>query len=405
MSAGDRRSRLSWAVTIGVQVLGPLCGFATVWLFAKRGGAQLQGEFAQAKAWVDLLVAVGCFGFPQSIVYVVNRQGVAAGRLVRPTLLYGAVLFPIAALASFWFGPLRGESGMLLLAAAAAILIVHGILRGIVLTLRQDIGFALMSIAPAVGLFLFACLGHWNDLELLFLMASVPALLYGLWMVMPLLGRPAGADKLPLDALLSNGLEVFLQSVLTVLQPVLAYSLIHRFGGGEADVGLLHTGLFLIQGASIPISLLSPLLFARWTSREPSHVVRWLLIRWWRWLILGALAGIVLAIAIPPLIPLVLGSGYRLAENAVALLMVTLPLACQTRLASPALHASGSPRANTIAAAVRLVAMLGAGYAISALSGTALVGVAAGWSLAEVCGLLPVWWTMRSLVQGQGRRS
>lgn len=424
-----------WASSVALQALGPVCAFATVFVIARLGGAAAQGQFAQTKAWVDLLVVLGCFGFPQSIVYVVNRLGASVHRLARAAVAYSVAFAPLAWAVTLvgesrgWTGPATGtgEAGVLVPAVfpafvpaifsalvpalipalAGVFLVLHGLLRGVYLTQRQDASFAVFSILPAVTLLLAVAVmkGQGPYGPLILVAAAVPALV-GAAMTLLQLRRvktaPSAATTpptaMPWRALFSNGTQVFAQAVLMALQPLLAYGLVRAMGGGDVGVGRLNSGVFLAQGLIVPIGLVSPLMFARWTSSHDAGLLRRLDRNAARWVGWGVLGGLAMAVASWWIVPLVFGVSYRAAAAAVAVMMLTVPQAAYSRLVAPALHAHGQPGINTIGAAVRLAGIAVVACLLGQTSVGPLVAVAVGWSSGEVSALAWTLWALHRLV-------
>jgi len=400
----DRHVARRWASSVVVQALGPLCAFATVFVVARLGGAAAQGRFAQTKAWVDLLVVLGCFGFPQSIVYVVNRLAASARRLAWISLAYGLAFAPLAWLVTAW-GQSRGwagsglEAGMagtLVPALAGVLLVLHGLLRGVYLTQRQGVSFALLSILPAATLLAVMIATHgqgpYGDR---ILMAAVLSALVALLLTAAQLRHVAPtAAATPWRALFSNGTQVFVQAVLMAVQPLLAYGLVRALGGGDAQVGYLNSGVFITQGLIVPIGLVSPLMFARWTSNHDAGLLKRLQRNTSRWIGWGVLAGAALALASICIVPLVFGAGYRVTAFAVALIVLAVPQAAHGRLLAPALHAHGVPGVNTVGAALRLIGLVLVSWLAAQTGLGEVAAVALGWSCGEWLSLA---WTLVAL--------
>lgn len=392
--------RHDWTSGLAVQALGPLCGFATVFLIAHTGGVVAQGRFAQARAWIDLLVVFGCFGFPQGFVFVINKLGASAARIGWGSVVYSAAFFAAA-----WGLSQAGAHGSApwVPALAASLLVLHGLWRGVYLTARQGLLFALFTVLPAVALLVSVAVGIGRlPFEELILASAVPAVLAAALLMVPLLlqRRPQPAP-MPWRALMANGSHVFVQALLTVAQPLLAYALLRQAGAGDAGVGLLHVGVFLVQGASVPISMVAPLLFARWTAAEAASPVVHLDAASLRWLGWGIAVALGLALAVSVAVPFAFGEGFGAARWPAALMMLTLPMGCHARLIAPALHASGHPALNTEACVLRLATLGGLGWGLLALGVAPLWALAAAWTVAE--GLAAAWtlWLLRRLVHAE----
>lgn len=387
----------------GLQVLGPACAFASVWVVASGGGVQAQGQFAQNKAWVDFLVVLGTFGFPQGIVYVVNRLGASRQRLAWLSLAYALAFLPLAAWctvlgsAQHWTGPLGGMAEVVYLAVAAASLVLHALWRGVCLTRDQGAVFALLTVTPAVALCLVvvAQAGQ-GSTPIALLWSGLASVAAGALVVAAQLrGVQEPGHAVPWRALWKHGTHVFTQALLMALQPLLAYALVRHFGGGDTGVGLLHVGVFLIQGLVVPISLIAPLLFARWTSRRDESLLRRLAVQARSLAWVGVLGGLALAALVGGVLHTWGGDSYQAAAVPASLLVLTLPLAAWTRLVAPALHAHGAPQANTFAAAWRLAVLALGGAVLAREAAQPHVGVAWAWTWAELASWGWTWLALR----------
>lgn len=388
-----------------LQALGPLCGFVTVLLIARLGGAAAQGEFAQTKAWVELLVVIGCFGFPQSFVYVINRLGASARRLALVSIGYSLLFVPLAwAITQLsrqlgWVHLTAGVMVQLALASSAGLFVLHGLWRGVFLTTGRETWFAVFSILPPVTL-LASVLGGLargqGGVALLFVVSAAASALVALVLMRPVLRASPGTALLPWNALFANGAHSFVQALLLVVQPLLAYALIRAQGGTDPQIGLFNVGVFLVQGLGVPISMISPLLFAHWTSTDDVSRMARLQAASSRWLAAGALLGLLLAGAALAGVPLLFGVAYAGAALPVAVMMLSLPLTCHARLIAPALHAHDRPMVNSVAGLLRLACLAAAGHGLMVAGLDPLLAAAAAWSLAEAVAAV---WVLRLLGQ------
>jgi O-antigen/teichoic acid export membrane protein len=396
---------------MAVQAIGPVCGFLTVLAIARLGGASAQGEFAQVKAWVELLVVVGCFGFPQSFVYVINRLGASARSLAWLSMGYSLAFVPVAVaitLLVLALGLVQLDARMpvlVLLSLTAGLFVLHGLWRGVFLTTGREMGFAVFSILPPVTL--LACVGAaflaghrgWGEV---FVLSAALSALGALTLLWPVLSRPrVPTAPLPWNALVANGTHSFVQALLLVAQPLLAYALIRGQGGDEAHIGWFNAGVFLVQGLSVPISMVSPLLFAHWTSTDDASRMARLNAATPRWLGGGMLLGLLLAALAWVGVPLLFGAGYEAASPLAAVMMLSLPLTCHGRLIAPALHAHDHPMANSVAGVLRLVSLWGLSQGLIACGVGPLPAVSLGWALSETLGSGWVLLRLHQLVQQQ----
>jgi hypothetical protein len=368
-------------------------------------------------AWVELLVVVGCFGFPQSFVYVIHRLGASARRLALLSAAYSLAFLPLAwgmTLAALALGGARlgGDSlAQLALALSAALFVLHGLWRGVFLTTGREMWFAAFSILPPVSLFgsvlagMASGHGHFAALFVLSAAASVAVALVLMRPVLrPLQPEASGAGSVPWKALLANGAHAFVQALLLVVQPLLAYGLIRSQGGGNPQIGLFNVGVFLVQGLSVPITMVSPLLFAHWTSTDDASRMARLHAATPRGLAAGMALGLLLAAASLWGVPLLFGASYAAAAPLAAVMMLALPLTCHGRLISPALHAHDRPMANSVAGVLRLASLAFAACGLMAAGADVLMAVAVGWSFSEVVASGWVLWLLRRFVREQRQR-
>lgn len=405
--------RKAVASNVAVQSFGPASAFLTVFAIARLGGPADQGQFAQLKALVDLMVALGCFGFPQGFVYVVNKLGASAGALARWSRVYAVAFVPVALLATLGAQRLGylGASGaaglgpIAIVTLAAALLVLHGLWRGLYLTHSTGISFAVLTILPAVALLAVVAAGMVTGsrrFDWLILLSTVPTVLLAAAMMRPVLRKdaPASYRGQPWGPLMTNGLHAFVQAMLMTLQPLAAYGLVRFHGGDARDVGLLNVGIFLFQGLTVPITMVSPLLFARWTSVADQSLIERLRALTARALWVGALAGAGLALATLLVVPLVFGDGYRAAVPPAQAMLLVLPLACHARVVAPALHARGRPGINTTAYALRLALFAAGAVLLPRATGGLLVPIAVAWAVSEVTSAAWVLLGLRYVAEG-----
>jgi O-antigen/teichoic acid export membrane protein len=268
-------------------------------------------------------------------------------------------------------------------------LVLYALWRGVYLTHNSRIGFAVFSILPAFTQLLaviLALLAGWRRFDLIILASAVATLGIATAMMRPILSRPGGSGSggQPWRALLSNGLHSFVQSVLMFFQPMAAYGLIRYLGGNSSDVGFMNLGLFLVQGLNVPITMISPLLFARWTAGSDAGYIRRLRALTWRGLAGAAMSAIVLVLAAAVFIPVVFGAQYGPAVFTAQVMLLTAPLVCHVRVVAPALHACGRPGVNTAALVLRLGTFVLGALLLPPVVGGVLPGIGIAWTLAEI---------------------
>jgi O-antigen/teichoic acid export membrane protein len=379
---------------VAVQAFGPLSAFLTVIVIARVGGPGDQGQYAQLRAWADLVGTIGCFGFPQGFVYVINRLGWPASALATWSGKYVLAFVPVAltatAVALAVGGVTRTDGTSMLaatvaLAGAAALLILHGLWRTIYLTFDAGIRFALFTILPSVALLLgcsSAMLLRRPRFEWVLFGAMILVGFICAAMMRPVLrgGAKGGLAERSWKPLLSNGMHAFVQTMLASLQPVVAYWFVRLYGGGSREIGYVNVGLFLVQGLSVPISMVAPLLLDRWTSAQDAHYVTRLQALATRLVPVSLAVGLLLAAGSRGLVPLLFGRSYGPAVMPAAIMLLSIPLAWYVRVIEPALHARSRPDLNTTSGVVRMAMFSLGAWILPRTMDEPLAAIAMAWT-------------------------
>ncbi|HZW21415.1 hypothetical protein [Noviherbaspirillum sp.] len=352
--------------TITIQSFGSGAIFLTVFFIARILGPDEQGRFSEVKAFVDLLVVGLLLGLPQSFIYGINRLHIARGQLSRWSMKYGAVaiflvtvplwIVPFEQLNFLPIGKLR-FSDTLFLALAVAGLIVHGLLRGILLTADDGWRFSFITILPALFLFtaITLLLGtNWFDPILAYAIAGSLSAIVTIRYSRPFLSE-LSHNSLPWKNLLSNGSTTFVQSIVMAMQPVLTISLLRRAGGGYDDVAFFSLAAYIYQASILPLTMVAPLLFNRWSSAKTTDDVAVdLKTLAWPLIVIVISVGVAWQLA-PFLIPVIFGSSYAGATRSIQLILLGVPFMYIGYVGMPALMAIGKFRVNAMMVIVRLI--------------------------------------------------
>jgi len=381
-----------------IQAIGPGLSFLSIFLIARFLGPATQGKFANFKSIVDLTTTIGVFGFPQSFVYLINKLKVPPKDLAILSIIY-SVLFTVLAFFIIWIfiyfnyieiGWLNSKTiNILVLSVICGVLVLHGVWRGVYLGYNSGPKFALLSILPAVFLFvsiaIFLFRSTFSPFEI-YLYSTFPVFIF-IWLMMsPILLQkaPQQTNKLPWNELWRHGFHAFLQALAMIVQPIVAYWLIKRYIGTEKDIGFFSLGLFLVQGFAVPIGMISPLLFERWTKNEDNSLLRKLHKLTPKLLLLDVLLGLLLSAAIYFLIPILFSKKYVDAIFLSQVLLFTVPLMFHIKVLLPAIHAGGFPQLNTHSGILRIVSFAIIAMIFILCSHITLITLAIAWSLAEV---------------------
>jgi O-antigen/teichoic acid export membrane protein len=357
-----------FVAVIGVQSLGYMSLFIVVWAVGHRLGPEAQGRFSVMKSFVDLMVTVLLFGFPQSFIYGINRLGVTRGRLARLSLLYGGVvclvlLLVLAAMQQLGSDLLSlptSALGSALVALTIGGLVAHGLLRGILLTIDDHWRFSLLTSFPALALCIVSvallALGRF-DPAAAYSAVGIISLVAAVLMIRSCLSEKSGR-RVPWKDLAVNGGSVFVQSALMALQPFLTLSLLQHYGNGYQAAAFFSLATYANQAVLVPLTMTTPLLFNRWSAANATVAGD---LRRMAWPIgFVTVASIAGWAAVPWVVETVFGPGYRGAAPAVQVMVLAIPFVFITQIGMPALMSLGKFRSNAFMAFLRLCVCLAA---------------------------------------------
>lgn len=391
----------NFSYNILIQAIGPFLSFLTIFLLARLVGPIQQGLYAKIYAWINFIVVLGVFGFPQSFIYVINKHNVHRGLLLKAatmyTLIFGTILGSILII-SYRYSLLDSQIisslfGLFFVVVTIVILVYHGLFRGVYLTYNQNIGFAIVSILPAVSLFffmIFFLIYRVYIYQLVFFISSLLLLLILLFLKRNIDDGiklyPFDVNKLkselPLKILFNHGTNSFIQALLLSLQPVVAYWFISKYIGGNDYIGYFNIGLFLQQGFLVPISMVVPILFEYWTRNNNFEIVK--KITNFKIFILELLIGVLLASFIPFLVSCLFGSKYDESVVLSQILLFLIPITFHSRLLNPAIHSMGFPLVNSIGAIVRFFLFIITTFSFVFFSELNLNTLALCWTVSEL---------------------
>lgn len=386
------RKKLSYNLII--QSVGPILSFLTTFLIARFGGVEIQGKFASIVAWINLVVVIGTFGFPQSFIYLINKFNISRASLFRfsykYTLIISSFFLPILyilfKLNIYGNSIISNFTELITIIIPISILIFHSLIRGIYLTYNQNILFASISILPASTLFvsiIFGILLNCYNFSIIYLISAIPVLIFSIYIFKPVLLNNSSSynAKIPYKPLINHGTNAFLQALFLTLQPIVAYWYINNYIGSNTEIGIFNLGLFLIQGFLVPISMVAPLLFEHWT-KNTDHVF---LNRFtnFKVVVFEVIIGIALSIMIGYVIPLLFGEDYNNSIIVSQVLFCFTPIIFHSRIILPAIHSLGYPNLNTISGLIRIFAFISL-FLIISLFKNSLLGLACAWSLSEL---------------------
>ena len=392
---------LNWTGQILAQALGPISAFLTTWIISRKFGPSSQGEFAELKAIIDLLVIIGLFGFPQSFVFLINKKNTNPVALKTFSEIYSILAIPFylillytaSTLTTLYTSQQHSKLySLLLISASAAALTYHGMMRGIYLSKFQDLRFAILTIAPAIAILLGITADSLyyesEDYAIIFLISCLTCIVITLAMTKSFIVNSEPKvyrKKIPWHDLFSNGAHLFTQGVMLAVQPIIAYTVIKKYGGSSLDIGQFNVALVLMQGLVTPVTMIAPLLYAKWTLTSPSSLIAKVHQNSHKILIALAFGAIIFSLIGYVIPSLIFGNAYQPANILASIILATLPLRASYLILASAFYAQGGKSACTNICVVRIATF------IAILAGSTIfqtqeitITIAVAWSAAEV---------------------
>ncbi|MET3134746.1 O-antigen/teichoic acid export membrane protein [Oxalobacteraceae bacterium GrIS 1.11] len=387
--------------TIFIQSLGTGCSLLTVFFLARWYGPGVQGQFAQTKAWVDLLVVIGCFGFPQGFVYVINKFKCPPRTLIiwscvyacvfaaAATLLTAAAIEQVDYVASNLF---QRFSMALVFGLSAAALVLISLWRGIYLPHNDGWRFSGLTIVPAVALFLAMMLvlalkpsiepALWAKA---YALSAALACLVAAWLIFPLYRNDRSpAIAIPWRSLLTSGTSVFVQGLTMAIQPVLTFWLMRRYGASNAQIGWFNIAVMGYQAFGLPLAMVTPILFNRWSKANSVPHIRAEYLRLLRTSMRFLFPFIALAVLAAQLLPFILNREYEKAVFPAQILLFAVYPLFLARTAAPLLFSQDAFARSTHAYLLRLLVSAALLFIFLVFGMAPQMAAALAWLLAEL---------------------
>lgn len=322
----------------------------------------MQGQFSTTKSLFDLLVAVGSFGFPQSVILAINKDKTSRLQLYKNGITYSifAYIFFIIIVVglSYWVNIELYE--YFILGMGAACLVLYNIIRGVLLTIDDGFVFNIVTVAPAV--FLSATVGLYFiwmlEVEFVylvwaFLISSVMTLILSVRIICgkninSYIGVAPSYRKL-----IVNGMDVFVQSGAMSMQTYLFFMFINKYNS-NVEAGYFGIALTIYQACLLPLQMVSPM-FINTLSKQgegvslvyAQHTEKRIFI-----ILIGFVS--VGVLIIPFVIDFLMGEQYKSAIMATQICLLAVIPGVAIRVTALRLASIGFFRINAFAAILRL---------------------------------------------------
>jgi len=379
-----------------IHSLGSLSSFLSLCIILYIYGVEKQGIYANLMALISFIGVLGVFGFPQGYIYLINKLNISAKRLCLFSVYFSFAIFILLLIILYfnyyfnlnWIdGELVSNSNFILFSIATVSLILHGLLRGIYLTINQGVGFAFYSILPAItilGCVGFGIIFEYSNLQELVLISAVLVLFFSVYIVIKInkLNDDFSIYKIPFKELFNHGTHSFLQALFYSVQPLFAFWAIKHYNGGYQDVGYFNIGLFVLQGFLVPVTMLSPYLFEYFTKNSSTNIVK--IIAKNKFYFYDLILAIFLFFSVGVVDSVFFDSGYVIPIKLIQIILFSLPFNIHYRIFLPYIHAQGLPKYNTLFGFVRLLLFVLLSFLFIYFKFNVLVSLAICWSFSEI---------------------
>lgn len=376
-----------------IQSLGAGLGLLVVVVVAQRFGPSAQGDFATARAWVDMASLVLLAGLPQALIHEVS-----SGRLNGQVAARLALAFAASGSLALWAGtsliaalnpPFLDFHVRAMLVSAACLATIYGLLRVLVLTSRKYLSYNLLSAAPSgllvVGMLLIP-IADPTRLALVLVVVFAACALMAIVAVRDLLFSPTAERMTPttVSRLVQYGAWSFVQQA-AAQGAILGSYLLLRASGSDI-VGYFSVAMVMVAVVTLPLNIVGPILLNRWVeeyavSRRTNHFEQ----ATCGFFLLSVLATVTGLPVIYVAVPFVFGVEFAPALTACLAIVASTVLLIQRRVLSTAGLAFGMPRYCAISEASRAIVTL-----VVLASQPTLGGAIAGWCAGEIVGLLMI---------------
>ncbi len=398
-AAGLLRSRALLG-TLVVQGLGSAATLLVGLLIAWFQGPEAQGHYGVLRATADLCLAIGLLGLPQSIVHLIQYEGVRPAALYACLRRYSLALLVLAVVlvSSIYFGwmparissSIQGSVAALAMAITVLGWIVQGMLRSFVLCLGSTRAFSWVTAAPSLTLLCCAMAlmaAGSQRYEWALAGSGLLSVAWGTLAVRPLqaMVRWREGGDVRISSFVDAGGHAAVQVVMVTAQPFIALWFMQRGEATAAEIGWLVLAGYIQQAFVLPASFAMPLVYARASNARGMETVTNL----WRgiWVVgpFACVCAMAAAVVLPSLLTTIAKGAYAGALHACLWLVAAGPAAMMGRLAAVMLLGQGRFSLVSTIYSLRVAAMtiLIPAWMWLGASGIA-AGAAAGWAIAEM---------------------
>lgn len=357
------KKRLIQAVIL--QSCGPLLLLALSVAISKFLGPSEQGAFVSLKSWADVIIAIGCFGFPQSVIIAINRYSISRRSLYSVVPVYVVGLTPVFFVICYLAGAAKDFpiNQIIALVVGIACIVLVNIWRGILLTIEDGFRFHLITALPSTALVVVIsmCLALGfslkNSLPYFYGACGVITLIAGYCIFPWRLVQKREGKSVDFWQLITNGGDVFVQGIASSLQIYFCFSWLKHVDSLTV-VGYFSIALVALNAFGFPLQSVAPMILNRWSREGDAKALHSGAKSIKKVLIAVTLISLISIGLTPFIVDRVLGLKFHDAVAAIQIMLLAITPLLVFRLASLRLVAVGQFRFNSIVIAARSLMLI-----------------------------------------------
>ncbi|EQB98509.1 hypothetical protein [Photorhabdus temperata] len=302
------------------------------------------------------MVIIGCFGFPQSFIYIINQLNFPHKPLWKFSIIYVAIITVLfSAVAYIWFSWSIINNNFdiisfIFLGTSVSFLVGHGLLRGILLTKNDGTTFAIISALPAICLLFGIIINLIKSQYLMLVEAYLLAGIISFSSLLILTYTPNSIKKekkIPWRLVLKNGNSVFLQGLAIALLPIGTFWLMKLYHFSYNDIGAFNIAIYGYLMFALPLNMISPIFFNKWSKATNIHTSKNELIKFIK---IGTSLipfSLLFSAIIPIILPAIFGPSIKIAVLSMQILVCAAFFLFSNNILSCFSAAHGHFRLNT----------------------------------------------------------
>jgi O-antigen/teichoic acid export membrane protein len=269
--------------------------------------------------------------------------------------------------------------------------LLHGLFRSIILAVKSNLAFNLITILPLVVLCAVYLVWHPSDYKFLvwgYVVAQVSASLVAIFVLWNSLSLPIQASRVEkrmwIGIATRYGSWSFLTTMFTSFLNVAAFSIMRQSSLSDAIVGQFSISLLFLSASLVPLNMVIPVLFDTWSKEKELGTIQQSYVKLSHiglLLSVGAVLGGFFLIRM--LTQVVFGVTYLTSVPSTQVLLISIYALYQNRLLSAILLSTGKPKVVAYGTVVKLITLALIFFGLA----NSLVEIAWAWNIGEIASM------------------